>query len=253
MALPNIINDINELKTKHNNDISNLSSQIQTIRSSYLPLTGGALTGNLDIKSLQAITFGKDVGLSDCYIAHSWSNSGANEMAFHACSVADPYTGACMYLHTNKDTRIGLGGNEAGAFCLAARNGSLENINDVALQGYPNGGLYWNGYPMTQIGFPDYSKYYPTALPEYPTASKAIFTAPVDGWFWLYAERSPGGWTLNVQINGWTGFYHPAHTANYANLFIPLKRGDYIHVWCDNTSTTWHIWQQAFFGCRGNP
>ena len=85
-----------------------------------MPLSGGALTGNLDIKSLQAITFGKDLGLTDCYIAHSWSNNGANEMAFHACSVADPYTGACMYLHTNKDTRIGLGGSEAGAFCFSS-------------------------------------------------------------------------------------------------------------------------------------
>ena len=34
-----------------------------------------------------------------------------------------------------------------------------------------NGGLYWNGYPMTQIGFPDYSKYY-------PNFTKIVQTAP---------------------------------------------------------------------------
>ena len=40
MSLPNIINNINELEIKHNNDIN-------TIKSTYLPLSGGNMTGDI--------------------------------------------------------------------------------------------------------------------------------------------------------------------------------------------------------------
>lgn len=235
MSYPNTIEDIN------------------TIKSNYLPLYGGSLTGNLDIKSGQSITFSKDLGLNGCSITHYRSANGGSELSISACSVDnDPYTGACLYLHTNEDTRVGIGGNEAGSFCIAARNGSVENIIDRALQGYSNGGLYWNGYSVTQIGFPDYSKYYPTAFPEYPKTSKAIFTAPVDGWLYLYAFRDPASWTLNIHINESVHLAHPAFYSNYCNVFFPLKKSDYVHVWCDNTENTWRIMNQGFFGCRGN-
>lgn len=250
MALPNIINDINELETKHNNDISNLSSQIQTVRSSYLPLTGGKLSGRLSVPTGNSINFSNNSNITGCWIAHSVGDNGANELAIHGCSLdSDPWTGACLYLHTQDDVRDNM---TPGAFVLVARKGGANNIHDCAFSGYPTGELAWRGISMTQIGFPDYSKYYSTGLPQNPTTSKAIFTAPVDGWFYLNGQRYPSGYTLNVKINDTISYWTPAHYPGVLHLCVPLKQGDYVHVFTDASSATWTIYSW-FYGCRGNP
>jgi hypothetical protein len=214
---------------------------------------GGTLTGSIGINSGQTVYFGRNNNINGCFITHSQSSNGASEMSIHSCSNStDPYTGACMYLHTDKDSRTGLGGEEGGGFCLSARRGGINAIQDASLQGYPNGKLFWQSKPMTQIGFPDYSKYYATGIPQNPTTSKAIFTAPVDGWFHLNGQRYPAGYTLYVTINDTISYWAGAHQPDNMNICVPLKQGDYVHVYTDAGSATWTVYSW-FYGCRGNP
>ena len=257
MAYPNIINEVDALESKHNTDISNvnnnLASQIQTIKSSYLPLTGGNMSGSVGFNTGQTVYFGWNNHLTGCFISHIIGGTGGSEMTFHACSDGnDPFTGACLYLHTDQDSRVGHD-DEGGAFCLSARRGGRSNVQDGSLQGYPNGKLFWQNKPMTQIGFPDYGKYYATGLPQYPTSARAIFTAPVDGWFYLNGQRYPSGYTLHVEINDTISYWAPAHYPLCMNICFPMKQGDYVHVYTDGgSSATWTIWTW-FYGCRGNP
>ena len=253
MAYPNIINEINVLEEKHNNDTSNLSTQLQTIKSTYLPLSGGNMTGSIGFNSGQTVYFGWNNNIQGCFISHIIGSQGGNELTIHSCSKSnDPYTGACLYLHTDKDTRQGIGGDEAGGFCLSARRGGANAIQDSSLQGYPNGNLFWRRIQHTQWGFPDYGKYYPTSLPQNPTSSKAIFTAPVDGWFFLNGQRYPSGYTLHVNINDTISYWSPSHYPSDMNICFPMKQGDYVHVYTDCGSPTWTVYSW-FRGCRSNP
>ena len=251
MAYPNIINEIDTLESKHNTDISNVNNNLETIKSSYLPLTGGNLYGGVSLPTGNTINFSNNSNITGCWIAHSVGSNGANELAIHGCSLgSDPWTGACLYLHTQDDVRDNM---TPGAFVLVARKGGANNIHDSAFAGYPTGELAWRGISMTQIGFPDYGKYYATGLPQYPTSARAVFTAPVDGWFYLNGQRYPSGYTLHVEINATIHYWAPAHYPLCMNICFPMKQGDYVHVYTDNASSaTWdvHTW---FRGCRGNP
>ena len=243
MGYPNIIQT-------HTDDINDLSSQIQTIKSTYLPLSGGNMTGSITVPTHNAINFSNNSNITGCWIAHSTGSNGANELAIHGCSNGnDPWTGACLYLHTQDDVRDIM---SPGAFVLVARKGGANNIHDSSLCGYPTGELTWRGHLMTQIGFPDYSKYYPTGIPQNPTTSKAIFTAPVDGWFYLNGERYPSGNTLIININDTISYWAAAHQPDNMHLCVPLKQGDYVHVSTDGSSATWLVYSW-FYGCRGNP
>jgi hypothetical protein len=67
MGLPNVINDINDLQ-----------NQINTIKSTYLPLSGGTLTGAINFANSTWNTVGDDAYFGDCNVAGCVGIKGKN-------------------------------------------------------------------------------------------------------------------------------------------------------------------------------
>lgn len=189
MSYPNIINEINTLENKHNTDISNVNNnlalQIQTIKSSYLSLTGDTMTGSIRFN-------GK------CCI---WLDT-------------EDYDYLCARLSENQDKSViltsGSNSNTGGSIFLRGMNHSTNGgeviLQSVATDGtkkycsfMPSGELLINGQIAT-----------------------TLIESKSDGsqWYWKFSNRMlyVGGWTtVGGAVN--ISFCHPfLHNPNWIGV-----------------------------------
>ena len=75
------------------------------------------------------------------------------------------------------------------------------------------------------------------------TTTTATYTAPKNGWLFVYADRgSSSGNTLQISINGTVVYSAPAYNA-YAevSLTMPIAKGQVIRFNTDSGSATWTL------------
>lgn len=208
MSYPNIINEINTLENKHNTDISNvnnnLASQIQTIKSSYLPLTGDTMTGSIRFN-------GK------CCI---WLDT-------------EDYDYLCARLSENQDKSViltsGSNSNNGGSIFLRgmnhSTNGGEVTLQSVATDGtkkycrfMPSGELLINGQIATTL-----------------IESKSVGSQ----WYWKFSNgiMYVGGTT---SVGGYTtiSFCHPFSFVNYISLTTHHNIGGAATITADVLSYT---------------
>ena len=112
MGLPNITNAIQ----KNANDIQANTNEINTIKSTYLPLSGGKMTGNIYFQNSSNIVSLKD---------ETWNTLDLWTKA----------PGASLHL------RSGDSPSSAGTFVISAKD---NNGNVCYFHGEPNGKLLWD-------------------------------------------------------------------------------------------------------------